>query len=278
MSSSSRSARRKNRRMPIAIVLGGGYGPRSWKYTARFLSWLIRGRVIEPPGNEELTLQSFPADQEHHRSELADLRARRLHLEAVGGGSRRDPPRRAASNPVPVVLFPPRCRTPARALRHSRPTQGARFRKPDRRGRSVASGGSDRADLRRPRPQRAPDGVAGQPRFTVGARVRTPEHRVAAAAEPAGGFRSVSTTAARSEPPRARHAQGGLRLVGHGGGGPRARRHRVCSVQLPRRLPEPALGRLCQSRARSVDARARESSSKKCRSPRRAGSSPTAGW
>ena len=52
-------SRRKNRRMPIAIVLGGGYGPRSWKYTARFLSWLIRGRVIEPPENEELTLRRF---------------------------------------------------------------------------------------------------------------------------------------------------------------------------------------------------------------------------
>lgn len=52
-------ARRRNRRMPIAVVLGGGYGPRTWKYTARFLSWVIRGRVIEPPGNEELTLQRF---------------------------------------------------------------------------------------------------------------------------------------------------------------------------------------------------------------------------
>jgi len=52
-------ARRRNRRMPIAIVLGGGYGPRAWKYTARFLGWLIRGRVIEPPGNEELTLRRF---------------------------------------------------------------------------------------------------------------------------------------------------------------------------------------------------------------------------
>lgn len=52
-------ARRKNRRMPIAIVLGGGYGPRAWRYTARFLGWLIRGRVIEPPGNEELTLRRF---------------------------------------------------------------------------------------------------------------------------------------------------------------------------------------------------------------------------
>jgi hypothetical protein len=52
-------ARRQNRRMPIAIVLGGGYGPRSWRYTARFLGWLTRGRVIEPPGNEELTLRRF---------------------------------------------------------------------------------------------------------------------------------------------------------------------------------------------------------------------------
>ena len=52
-------ARRRNRRMPIAVVLGGGYGPRTWKYTARFLGWVIRGRVIEPPGNEEQTLRRF---------------------------------------------------------------------------------------------------------------------------------------------------------------------------------------------------------------------------
>jgi acetoin utilization deacetylase AcuC-like enzyme len=52
-------ARRLHRRMPIALVLGGGYGPRSWKYTARFLGWLTRGKVIEPPGNEELTLRRF---------------------------------------------------------------------------------------------------------------------------------------------------------------------------------------------------------------------------
>jgi acetoin utilization deacetylase AcuC-like enzyme len=52
-------ARRRNRRTPIAVVLGGGYGPRTWRYTARFLGWLIRGRVIEPPGAEELTLLRF---------------------------------------------------------------------------------------------------------------------------------------------------------------------------------------------------------------------------
>ncbi len=51
--------RRVNRRMPIAVVLGGGYGPRAWTYTARFLAWLICGRVLEPPNNEELTLRRF---------------------------------------------------------------------------------------------------------------------------------------------------------------------------------------------------------------------------
>ena len=51
--------RRRSRRMPVAVVLGGGYGPRAWKHTARFLGLLIRGRVIEPPGVEELTLARF---------------------------------------------------------------------------------------------------------------------------------------------------------------------------------------------------------------------------
>jgi len=53
------TVRRVGRRIPIAVVLAGGYGPRSWKYTARFLAWLIRGRAIEPLDNEEITLRRF---------------------------------------------------------------------------------------------------------------------------------------------------------------------------------------------------------------------------
>ncbi len=36
-----------------AVVLGGGYGPNAWRYSARFFSWLITGEVIEPrePGD-----------------------------------------------------------------------------------------------------------------------------------------------------------------------------------------------------------------------------------
>ena len=31
--------------LPLAIVLGGGYGANAWRYTARFLGWLVLGRV-----------------------------------------------------------------------------------------------------------------------------------------------------------------------------------------------------------------------------------------
>lgn len=36
-----------------AVVLGGGYGPDAWRYSARFFSWLVTGEALEPrePGN-----------------------------------------------------------------------------------------------------------------------------------------------------------------------------------------------------------------------------------
>jgi acetoin utilization deacetylase AcuC-like enzyme len=45
--------------VPIVVVLGGGYGDHAWSYTARFLSWLLSGAVVEPPDAEELTLLRF---------------------------------------------------------------------------------------------------------------------------------------------------------------------------------------------------------------------------
>jgi len=51
--------RRRGRKLPTVVVLGGGYGDHSWKYTARFVAWLMTRRVIEPPPNELLLLQSF---------------------------------------------------------------------------------------------------------------------------------------------------------------------------------------------------------------------------
>ncbi len=49
--------RRRRKPLPLVVVLGGGYGVRSWRYTARFVAWMMTGRRIEPPQNEELTLR-----------------------------------------------------------------------------------------------------------------------------------------------------------------------------------------------------------------------------
>jgi acetoin utilization deacetylase AcuC-like enzyme len=51
----------RNRRKPIPmiILLAGGYGDESWRYTARFMSYILTGEVIEPPATEELMLMRF---------------------------------------------------------------------------------------------------------------------------------------------------------------------------------------------------------------------------
>jgi acetoin utilization deacetylase AcuC-like enzyme len=51
--------RNRPRPIPVVVVLGGGYGDNSWKYTARFMSWLLSGRALEPPANEEQVLRRF---------------------------------------------------------------------------------------------------------------------------------------------------------------------------------------------------------------------------
>ncbi len=43
----------------LVVVLGGGYGDGAWRYSARFLGWLVSGSDIAPPDNEELTLLRF---------------------------------------------------------------------------------------------------------------------------------------------------------------------------------------------------------------------------
>jgi acetoin utilization deacetylase AcuC-like enzyme len=52
------SVLRNDRRMvPLAVVLGGGYGGSSWRHTARFLAWLTTGSTIEPPNDIEMLLR-----------------------------------------------------------------------------------------------------------------------------------------------------------------------------------------------------------------------------
>jgi acetoin utilization deacetylase AcuC-like enzyme len=53
-------ARRGERRLPVVIVLAGGYGTEAWRYSARFLSTLRPGgRAIEPPTTAEVTLTRY---------------------------------------------------------------------------------------------------------------------------------------------------------------------------------------------------------------------------
>lgn len=51
---------RKGWALPLVIVLGGGYGLNSWRYSARFFSTLLnRGKAVEPPTTEELLLLRY---------------------------------------------------------------------------------------------------------------------------------------------------------------------------------------------------------------------------
>lgn len=52
-------ARRKGRPCPLVVLLAGGYGSHAWRYTARFLLWVASGQELEPPPEQELTLQRF---------------------------------------------------------------------------------------------------------------------------------------------------------------------------------------------------------------------------
>ncbi len=46
-------------RMPLVVTLAGGYGSESWRYSARFLAWLVSGHPLEPPSTEEITLLGY---------------------------------------------------------------------------------------------------------------------------------------------------------------------------------------------------------------------------
>ncbi|MBP9143346.1 MAG: histone deacetylase [Thermoanaerobaculia bacterium] len=49
----------RRRHLPLVVTLAGGYGDNSWRYFARFLSWLLYGRVLEPPTTADLIVDRF---------------------------------------------------------------------------------------------------------------------------------------------------------------------------------------------------------------------------
>lgn len=46
-------------RIPIVVVLGGGYGDNAWRCSARFLGWLLSGRVLDPEEDVDMIVRRF---------------------------------------------------------------------------------------------------------------------------------------------------------------------------------------------------------------------------
>lgn len=47
------------RKLPTAVVLGGGYGQEAWRHSARLLAFLLTGQEIEPPESDEIVLSRY---------------------------------------------------------------------------------------------------------------------------------------------------------------------------------------------------------------------------
>ena len=46
-------------RVPMVVVLAGGYGRESWRHSARYLNWLLTGEEVEPPSAEAALLDHY---------------------------------------------------------------------------------------------------------------------------------------------------------------------------------------------------------------------------
>lgn len=50
----------RGKRVPLVVLLAGGYGEESWRYTARYLGWLLSGgEALEPPSTEKILLARY---------------------------------------------------------------------------------------------------------------------------------------------------------------------------------------------------------------------------
>jgi acetoin utilization deacetylase AcuC-like enzyme len=65
----------------VVVLLAGGYGLNAWRYSARFCSWLVLGRSLEPPSTQDLPLAAWrkimarlsePAPEEAEQRESPD--------------------------------------------------------------------------------------------------------------------------------------------------------------------------------------------------------------
>ncbi|MEM9292700.1 MAG: histone deacetylase [Acidobacteriota bacterium] len=59
---------RGERKLPLVILLAGGYGPEAWRYNARFLGWIAnQQKALEPPTTHQITISRF-----RHLARLVD--------------------------------------------------------------------------------------------------------------------------------------------------------------------------------------------------------------
>ncbi|UCD23006.1 MAG: histone deacetylase [Gemmatimonadota bacterium] len=68
-------ARRGNEDMPIAVVLGGGYGKDAWRYTAGFVHWLFTGNEHVPTEDVEAIVRRFRRIEHDAKRKEAKARA-----------------------------------------------------------------------------------------------------------------------------------------------------------------------------------------------------------
>ena len=51
--------RESRRPIPVAILLGGGYGNQAWRHSARFLAWLLSGKEFDPTEDMDAIVRRF---------------------------------------------------------------------------------------------------------------------------------------------------------------------------------------------------------------------------
>jgi len=62
-----KTVRSRDPNLPVVVLPAGGYGVNAWRYGARFFGELARGRAVEPPHTEEMTLARM-----HHLRRVHD--------------------------------------------------------------------------------------------------------------------------------------------------------------------------------------------------------------
>jgi acetoin utilization deacetylase AcuC-like enzyme len=67
--------RQPGRDIPMAIVLGGGYGERAWSHTARLLVWMLSGKEVDPTEDVDAIARRFRRIEREAQSKEAEARA-----------------------------------------------------------------------------------------------------------------------------------------------------------------------------------------------------------